>query len=307
MWLSKHASGIVDNDFDSISIPNCFYGLSNLETLKLNANNFQGVTSSAIENLTSIIEPDLSNDALEGQLPRSVGKLCNLKVLYLENNKFVGMISEAFESSIGVVSEVHFSNLTDLCELLAYDNSVTLSVSPDWVAAFQLLVVDLRSWTLGPTFPMWLRTQSDYYRMDLSSTGISDKMPIWFWNLSSDFLYMNVSHKQIYGEIPDLLHIQHSSMIYLGSNRFNRPLPRISSTVMELDISNNSFYGNISRLLCHSVDAPNSLTILHLGENLLSGKIHNCWMDWALLEVIKLGNNNLTGEIPSSMGTLLRI
>lgn len=101
MWLSKHASGIVDNDFDSISIPNCFYGLSNLETLKLNANNFQGVTSSAIENLTSIIEPDLSNDALEGQLPRSVGKLCNLKVLYLENNKFVGMISEAFESSIG--------------------------------------------------------------------------------------------------------------------------------------------------------------------------------------------------------------
>lgn len=93
-------------------------------------------------------------------------------------------------------------------------------------------------------------------------------------------------------------------MIYLGTNMFNGSLSRICSNVTEFGLSNKSFSVGIFPFLCHQLDTPNSLEILHLGENILSDSIADCWMNWPSLGVIKLVNNNLTGEIPTSMGSL---
>lgn len=381
------------NYFNS-TIPNCFYGFSNLERLDLLANELKGVISSSIGNLTSIVSLDLSQNALEGKIPPVVGDLRNLKLISLESNRFSGKISEAFESLSGcnpnrltwlglggnsftgqitnrierfknlvglnlganllsgpipvslgklsaleyiyfawnqlngslpeslgslsslehldvsynllegVVSEVHFANLTSLRELYASGNSLILRVSPDWIPPFHLMAIQLRSWVLGPQFPMWLKSQSDFYHMDLSDAEISDAVPSWFWNLSTSFSYLNLSHNQISGEIPNVDLDGQFSMIYLGSNKFKGALPRISSNVTELDLSNNSFSGEISHFLCRPIGIANRLEILHLGENLLSGNIPDCWRYWPSLTVIKLDDNNLTGEIPSSMGSL---
>ncbi|EXB61833.1 Receptor-like protein 2 [Morus notabilis] len=95
-----------------------------------------------------------------------------------------------------------------------------------------------------------------------------------------------------------------TSSIYLGSNKLEGPLSRISSDLVELDLSNNSFSEEISRLLCHPMEEKNELSILNLGNNLLSGEIRDCWMRWQSLEVMVLKSNNLTREIPSSMGSL---
>uniref|UniRef100_A0A5B6YV36 Uncharacterized protein n=2 Tax=Davidia involucrata TaxID=16924 RepID=A0A5B6YV36_DAVIN len=43
---------------------------------------------------------------------------------------------------------------------------------------------------------------------------------------------------------------------------------------------------------------------LHLSNNLLSGRIPDCWMNWQSVEMINLENNNLMGNIPDSMGYL---
>ncbi|XP_062079819.1 receptor-like protein EIX1 [Humulus lupulus] len=94
-------------------------------------------------------------------------------------------------------------------------------------------------------------------------------------------------------------------MIYLSSNKLDGPLPRISSSITELDLSNNSLSGDISHLLCDQPnDVPKKLKILHLGDNDLSGNIPDCWMYWSSLEVINLSNNHLTGQIPKSVGSL---
>ncbi|PON62450.1 LOW QUALITY PROTEIN: LRR domain containing protein [Trema orientale] len=260
----------------------------------------------------------LGGNMLSGPIPTSLGKLSALEVLYIDGNRLNGSLPESFGSLSnleqlyisknlleGVVSEIHFANLTNLRDFYASGNSLMLRVSPDWIPPFQLTAIELRSWSLGPHFPMWLKSQKNFWDMDLSETGISDAIPNWFWNLSTSISYLNLSHNQISGRVPDIrLDAGSFSMIYLGSNKFEGHLPRISSTVTELDLSNNSFSGDISHFLCQPLGGANRLTILHLGDNVLSGNIPDCWMYWPSLEVIKLGNDNLTGEIPSSMGSL---
>ncbi|KAF4380263.1 hypothetical protein F8388_024556 [Cannabis sativa] len=147
--------------------------------------------------------------------------------------------------------------------------------------------------------------------MDLSQTRISDVIPNWFWKLSTNFQYLNLSHNQISGGVPDMqFNSSYFCMIYLSSNKLQGPLPRISSSVTELDLSNNLFSGDISHALCdqkiHHVE--NKLEILHLGDNNgLSGNISDCWMYWPSLKVINLNNANLIGQIPNSMGTLYKL
>ena len=44
---------------------------------------------------------------------------------------------------------------------------------------------------MGPHFPIWLQYQKNYFLLDISDNGISDSVPKWFWELSSDFQILN--------------------------------------------------------------------------------------------------------------------
>ncbi|KAF3448126.1 hypothetical protein FNV43_RR08837 [Rhamnella rubrinervis] len=277
--------------------------LSNsLVSLSLDRNLFSGQITDEFAEFQKLEELDISRNQLNGSFPENLGCLPNLKVLDVSSNFMKG-----------VVSEVHFANMTNLESLLASENSLILRVtSPDWIPQFlRLGQIKLGSWSLGPQFPIWLKSLTHLWDIDLSNTGISDTIPSWFWNLSSSgFLSLNLSHNQIHGQLPDLLHVGFSTTIYLSSNKFTGPLPRISWKVAELDLSNNSFSGDIAHLICHPTPTtfsgePNSLTILHLGDNHLSGKIPDCWRKWPLLEVINLDNNCYNKKIANpSVGCL---
>ncbi|PSR93446.1 LRR receptor-like serine/threonine-protein kinase [Actinidia chinensis var. chinensis] len=267
----------------------------NLKVLFLDLNSISGPIPLSLGRCSSLLTLSLARNQLNGTLPESLGCLSKLKHLWISRNLFEG-----------VVSEVHFANLTSLTIFDASGNQLILEVSPNWIPPFQLAEIELRSWYLGPQFPMWLHSQKGFSVLDLSCTGISDSIPSWFWNLSFSIQNLNLSHNQIKGKIPDILDGDYS-MIYLGSNQFTGPLPRLSSNVTELDLSNNAFSGDIRHFICDGKDESNRLTILHLGENLLSGEIPDCWMNWTALRVIKLGNNHLSGTIPSSLGNLLQL
>ena len=53
-----------------------------------------------------------------------------------------------------------------------------------------------------------------------------------------------------------------------------------------------------------SIKGVKGIRNLYLGENILSGEIPDCWMNFQSLKVLNLGNNNFTGNLPLSMGTL---
>ncbi|KAF5731159.1 putative serine-threonine protein kinase plant-type [Tripterygium wilfordii] len=307
--------GTISEAFESLS--GCLS--SSLESLSLGGNNFSGHLPDKVGKFKHLRVLQLEGNLISGPIPSSLCSLSSLVYLDLAGNQLTGMIPECignlsklerleigYNMLEGVLTEVHFKNLTSLRELYASNNHrLTLTVSPAWVPPFRLTALELRNWDLGTKFPLWLQSQDYFWDLDLSSTGIADSIPTWFWNITSRTMYLNLSHNQIGGELPaDLRFSAQSTMIYLGSNKIKGSLPCITANVSELDLSNNSFSGTISRFLCNPKDEPNRLKILHLGENRLSGEIPDCWMKWKSLRVIKLGDNNLTGKVPISIGYL---
>ncbi|XP_059629358.1 receptor-like protein EIX2 [Cornus florida] len=292
--------------------------LDEIDTLDLSYNKLRGHFPE-LGRSKKLVSLDLSHNSLSGELPVSLGRLHSLKNVYLYNTNLSGPLPESFgqlanlesfyvsqNSLQGVISEVHFANLTRLTYLDVSGNQLFLSVSPNWVPPFQLGEFSFRSCRLGPQFPHWLHSQKNLVILDISHTGISDTIPRWFWNLSSQIFYLNISHNHIHGEIvyEFLVTSVPFSAIDLSSNHFNGTLPRLWSNISTLDLSNNSFSGSISQFLCYKMDESKNMQLLNLERNLLSGELPNCWTSWNSLKFINLANNNLSGKIPSSMGSL---
>nr|CAC40825.1 HcrVf1 protein [Malus floribunda] len=302
-------------------IPNSLGHLCKLKVVDLSENHFTVRRPSEIFESLSGCGPDgikslsLRYTNISGPIPMSLGNLSSLEKLDISGNHFNGTFTEvigqlkmltdldiSYNWFEGVVSEISFSNLTKLKHFVAKGNSFTLKTSRDWVPPFQLETLRLDSWHLGPKWPMWLRTQTQLKELSLSGTGISSTIPTWFWNLTFHVWYLNLSHNQLYGQIQNI--VAGRSVVDLGSNQFTGALPIVPTSLVWLDLSNSSFSGSVFHFFCDRPDETKLLYILHLGNNFLTGKVPDCWMSWPQLGFVNLENNNLTGNVPMSMGEL---
>ncbi|KAH1084082.1 hypothetical protein J1N35_023843 [Gossypium stocksii] len=321
------------------SIPNSLYSLNRLQFLSLSSNQLQGTISSAIGYLSSLTHLDLSdnkieggiseilqslsrcclgsleslsmsNNQLSGHLTDQLGQFKNLSYLSLAQNKISGPIPSSIGelSSLktldfghnlleGVVFETHFFNLTRLTTLKASHDRLRFEPNSNWIPLFQCESIELGHWHLGPRFPQWLKFQKKLSYLDIFQVGISGVMPTWFLNLPTQFSYLNLSSNQLTGEI-SYLNVRDS--VDLSSNRFTGPLPRVISTLSTLHLSNNSFSGSLSELICNP--SLTGMLALYLDTNLLIGEIPDCWNHWEILSYLNLANNNLTGKISPTLG-----
>ncbi|KAH0724624.1 hypothetical protein KY290_000444 [Solanum tuberosum] len=296
----------LSNNMLSGKLPNVIGKLGKLGYLELSGNLFEGdiyelfnvrsnFLSVPLRNTSSLSTLRLGWNKLTGALPESVGQLSMLEDFSIYNNRLEG-----------VVTESHFSKLTHLQYFYASRNNLTLKVSRNWIPSFQATTMLIGGWNIGPSFPMWLRTQNQIMYVDISDCRVQGEVPTWFWNLSSQIRLLNLSHNHFVGEVPIISTDEQSGspLMYLASNNFSGPIPLISTNVTELDLSNNSFSKGLSNFLCEAKNGSYKLRILNLGGNDLSEEIPDCWMNWPELKVLILRDNNLIGSLPRSMEVL---
>ncbi|XP_060200165.1 receptor-like protein EIX2 [Lycium barbarum] len=259
-------------------LPNLIGKLKKLEYLYLSNNLFDGEVSELFNGRSNFFKAEMGNSSslsylylgynkLTVTLPKSLGQLSVLEELYIHHNRLEG-----------VVTESHFSELTQLKIFSAYRNSLTLKVSGNWIPPFQSRDIEIGGWNI-------VAPNSE----DDNAKPICCEIPIIS---TASWLVGN----------GDGLH--NPGFMYLGFNKFSGPLPLIPTTVTELDLSNNSFSKGLSNFLCESKDGSYNLDYLNLGENDLSEEIPDCWMNWPRLRVLILRDNNLISGIPRSMKVL---
>ncbi|KAF3431799.1 hypothetical protein FNV43_RR26535 [Rhamnella rubrinervis] len=288
-----------------------------LEELYLNDNLLEGPLPNSLRWFPNLVVLDLHNNLLTGPLP-DLSPFSSLERLFASNNKLDGSLPEsigqfhnltAFDVSSnsfsGVVSETHLMNLSNLEQLDLSFNSLKLNLSSNWGPPFQLVTLKLASCTTGPQFPNWLQTQSQLVSLDISNSNISGVIPYWFSTVSSTLEYLNLSFNHLSGMDPNFsLRSDYISfyVVDMSYNQFRGALPPSFSSAVELYLSNNMFTG-FKRFLCTPKEKVIVL-VLDLSDNLLSGTMPDCWLQWRGLVILNLENNNLSGIIPSSLGSL---
>ncbi|KAJ8452755.1 hypothetical protein Cgig2_005091 [Carnegiea gigantea] len=298
--------------------------LCSLQVLSLGGNNLTKKFNSIVQTLSrcehmELQALDLSSNALWGSLSDSgiFSRLSLLRQLDLSWNKLDGAISEdirqlskleyldlSCNSLEGEVSPGHFAGLSRLQHLsLANNHDLVLNFSRNWIPPFQLDTINLRSCILGPQFPKWLQSQTNFTYLDISNSSISNSVPVLFWSLlQPNLVYLNMSHNNISGTLPDTpINFAFFPLIDLSSNSLERAAPVFQGNVRALILSNNMFQ-NVVPLLCPTTHLM-YLKAIELSNNLLSGELHSdCWIYMDRLEILHLENNNLSGRLPSFYG-----
>ncbi|KAL6350650.1 hypothetical protein AAG906_025580 [Vitis piasezkii] len=252
--------------------PNSIQHLTNLESLDLSENSISGPIPTWIGNLLRMKRLDLSNNLMNGTIPKSIGQLRELTELYLNWN--------AWE---GVISEIHFSNLTKLIEfslLLSPKNqSLRFHLRPEWIPPFSLEFIEFEV-------------------LDVSGNLFNGSIP-------SSISKLKDLENKLSGGIPSWM-CSKSSLIQLilGDNNLSgEPFPSLRNCtgLYALDLGNNRFSGEIPKWIGERMP---SLEQLRLRGNMLTGDIPEqlCWL--SNLHILDLAVNNLSGSIPQCLGNL---
>uniref|UniRef100_A0ACD5XA12 Uncharacterized protein n=1 Tax=Avena sativa TaxID=4498 RepID=A0ACD5XA12_AVESA len=262
-------------------LPRC--SPNKLRELYLAHNNIKGILPSWIREFESIAVLDLSHNLLTGPLPSEIGVLNHLTYLGLSSNNFGGILTQD-----------HFANLSSLRYIDLSHASVNITVDLDWQPPFILEAAFFASCQMGPMFPPWLKWQVGLSYLDISSTGITDRLPEWFCTTFASISFLDISNNEISGILPTNMEVMTSlEELYLDSNKISGQIPRLPAILGILDISNNSFSGPLPVSFCKLRE----LVILDLSNNLLEGAFPRCFEPRKVKTLI-LSNNGLSGMLP---------
>ncbi|KAH9685304.1 protein kinase domain-containing protein [Citrus sinensis] len=277
-------------------IPNTFDNLRNLKFLNLGDNYLTSLTPelsflSSLSNCKYLKSFRVSNNPLDGILPRAVGNLSQfLEVFSMFNCNISGGIPE------------EISNLTNLIAIYLGGNKLNGSIPITLDKLQKLQLLSFRDNKLEGSIPEILCRLIALFQLDLHDNKLSGSIPECFGNCTTlRKLYLSsnelVSIPSTLWNLKDILNLD------LSSNVFTGPLPlgiENLKVLVEIDLSMNNF----SAVIPTTIGGLKDLQYLSLAYNRLQGSIPNSIGDLISLKSLDLSNNNLSSVIPVSLEKL---
>ncbi|CDP14155.1 unnamed protein product [Coffea canephora] len=279
------------------SLPLC--RLTNLSRLYIHSNPLmERFLPKEIGNLKSLVELDLSNSRFSGSIPPTLGQLSNLDSLDLSNNHFNGTIPSTL------------CRLTNLSRLYICSNPSMGGFLPKEIGNLKSLVeLDLSNNRFSGNIPQTLGQLSNLDFLDLSNNHFNGTIPSALFNLTNLSRLDIHSNPSMGGFLPEEIgnlkrNLKSLVELDLSNNRFSGNIPQTLGQLSNLDfldLSNNHFNGtipsalfnltNLSRLDIHSNPSMGGF----LPEEI--GNLKSLWYLWTL----DLSHNILSGTVPSSL------
>ncbi|KAI4353401.1 hypothetical protein L6164_002354 [Bauhinia variegata] len=230
----------------------------NISTLKLSSCKLREFPL-FLRNQYKLTNLDLSNNQIQGKIPKWIWELQFLGSLNLSNNCLVGL-------------EGPLQTLTTI-----------------------LSVLDLHSNKLEGQIPA-LPPSVTY--LDLSNNKFSSVTPPDVGTNLNAIIFLSLSNNSVHGSIPLFLcNASSLQVLDLSDNNFDGTIPDCltkSESLAVLNLRNNSLHGSIP----DTFPASCVLKTLDIRQNLLGGMIPKSLANCTMLEVLDLGKNKIMGGFP---------
>ncbi|PHT49875.1 hypothetical protein CQW23_09622 [Capsicum baccatum] len=306
------------------AIPALVFNLSSLRNLELSLNQLEGpIPSSMGFTLPKLEVFNLGANQLTGVLPASVSNLTNLQLFAVDTNNFSGEVP-----SFGSSQNLYWLGLGENCLGNGkLDGLLFMSFSQN-CSALQLLQIDGNQF--GGVIPRYFGNMSSLLYLTMSRHLIHGIIPVEISQLRS-LQELSLQQNHLTGEIPDSigefellneLHLNENQLsgkipscignltmltkLSLGANNLHGSIPSSLGKIKFLsllNLSRNHLSGDIPKEI---LQLPEALLHLDLSRNHITGSLApvNNTICLKNLVYLRLSNNNLSGEIPSSFKIL---
>ncbi|KAK2648764.1 hypothetical protein Ddye_016253 [Dipteronia dyeriana] len=243
---------------------------NNLKMMDLSNNQLQGKIPRSLVNCTKLEYLHLGNNQIIDIFPSWLGTLRELKILILKSNRIHGVITEP---------EVNF----EFPKLQVIDLSHNLFTG-------ELPTKHFQSWN---AMKVVNGSHLSYMHDEIQPDGFYVRYASY--DISNYAYSMTISNKGIelnYGKIPNIF-----TSIVLSGNKFVGEIPSSIASLRglnNLNLSHNNLEGHIPS----SLGSLTALESLDLSSNILSGNIPQLLAEIIFLTVFNVSYNHLTGLIP---------
>ncbi|PWA46768.1 LRR receptor-like serine/threonine-protein kinase [Artemisia annua] len=285
---------LAGNNFSG-AIPDWVSGLSSIQSLDLSRNSFSGVIPLGFTSLSNLVYLNLSVNRFSKKIPKGFENMGVLEVLDLHGNMLDGDFDPQF---LLLTTAIHVDLSGNLLTSSSGPDGKFLPGISETVKYLNLsrnqLTGSLVSGGVAQMFGSLLV-------LDLSYNQFSGELPSF--NFAYDLQVLKLSNNKFSGFIPNDL-LKGDSLVLteldLSGNNLTGSLSMIMSTTLQvLNMSSNGLTGELPLV-------TGGCVVLDLSNNRFAGNLTKL-VKWGNLEHLDLSQNQLTGSFPEVTGQFLRL
>ncbi|MED6197976.1 hypothetical protein PIB30_061815 [Stylosanthes scabra] len=242
-----------------------------VSALQLQNQDFGGTLGPSLGNLTFLVELNLTDLNLYGDIPREVGHLKRLQILSLMQNNIFGEIPR----ELGRLKRLQF--------------------------------LELKKNNFHGEIPMELANCSSLNKIDLSSNNLTGEVPSWFGSMMQ-LSFLELAFNNLVGNIPPTLgNLSSLNTLSLANNFLEGPIIQALGRLTNL-VFISLTYNNLSGQVPSSFYNLSNLQVLDISDNQLEGTLSpNLHLSFPNLNSFIVGWNQFTGNFPSSISNLTEL